>query len=322
MLSLSAPEAVVFVLVVLAQTAAGAVAALQLRQGGRRRRALLASLILAAVVLNFGLLGLRGISIRAVPLTGLFESLIVLAMIVGVLYLSLRSTIDQVWFGSVMAWAILGMVLAAAFVAQPASRPHELATTPWAVVHGTAMILASAAVTFAAASSGLYLLGSYRLKNNGIMHVLGRIPNMETLTRMNRLGVRGGFILLTIGVISGLGLVSLLESGISQWLADIKVLCIIAAWGLLGLVLLSDRFGLLKVRRQAYVTMVAFGLLFFAMIGVTIAGMTQHQFSREASDTSGPPWQDAKMPNGWDVASYSGPGLVPRLSATVNSLLT
>jgi len=279
MLDLSAPEAVVFVLVVLAQAAAGAVAALQLRKGHRRNETLLASLVLAAVVLNLGLLGLRGVSIRAVPLTGLFESLIVLAVVFGVLYLLLKSAMEQVWFGSVMVWVTLGMVLAAAFVAKPASRPHELAATPWAVAHATAMILASASVTFAAANSGLYLLGSYRLKHHGIMQVLGRIPNMETLARMNRLAVRMGFVLLTVGVISGLGLVSLLGTGIAQWLADVKVLCIVAAWGLLGLVLILDRFGLLKFKVRAYVTMVAFGLLLIAMIGVTVAGVTQHKFS-------------------------------------------
>lgn len=278
MLNLSAPEAVVFVLVVLAQAAAGAVAVWQLRPGRSRYGTLLAALVLAAVVLKLGLLGLRGLSIRAVPLTGLFESLLVLAMILGVLYLSLRSTINQVWFGSVLAWAMLGLVVAAAFVATPASRPHELATTPWAVVHATAMILASACVMFAAANSGLYLLGSYRLKHKALRQVLGRIPNMETLARMSHVAVRIGFVLLTIGVIGGLGLVSRLDTGISQWLADVKVICILAAWGLLGLVLILDRFGLLQAKVQAYVTILAFALLLFAMIGVTVAGVTQHQF--------------------------------------------
>jgi ABC-type transport system involved in cytochrome c biogenesis permease subunit len=287
MLNLSAPEAVVFVLVMLAQAAAGAVAALQLRRGPRHYGTLLTSFVLAAVVLNFGLLGLRGLSIRAVPLTGLFESLIVLALVFGVLYLSLRSTIDQVWFGSVMVWVTLGMVLVAALVAKPAAPPQELAATPWAVAHATAMILASAAVMFGAANSALYLLGSYRLKHNGIMQVLGRIPNMETLAHMNGLTVRMGFVLLTIGVLSGLGLVSREGIGIAQWLADVKVICIIVAWGLLGAVLILDRSGRLTVKRRAYVTILAFGLLLFAMIGVTVAGVTQHQFSRACPATVG-----------------------------------
>lgn len=287
MLNLSAMEAVVFVTVVLAQAAAGVVAVLQLRADRRRYGALPASLVLATVVLSIGLLVLRGLSIRAVPLTGLFESLIVLAVVFGVLYLSLRSAMEQVWFGSVMIWVILGMVLAAAFVARPAARPQHLAATPWAVAHATAMILASASVMFAAANSGLYLLGSYRLKHKGIVRVLGRIPNMETLVRMNRLAVRTGFVLLTVGVIGGLGLAHVDGTGMAKWLADIKVICIVAAWGLLSLTVILDRFGLLKVKARSYVTIVAFGLLLLAVIGVTVAGATRHKFSGTDRPASG-----------------------------------
>ncbi len=278
--NLSAPEAVVFVMALLTQAAAGVVTVLQLRASRRRYDALPALLILATVVLSVGLLVLRGLSIRAVPLTGLFESLIVLAIVLGVLYLSLQSAIEQVWFGSVMIWVILGMILAAAFVARPAARPQELAATPWAVAHATAMILASASVMFAAANSALYLLGRYRLKHKGIAQVLGRIPNMETLVRMNRLAVRTGFVFLTVGVIGGLGLAHVDGTGMAKWLADIKVICIVAAWSLLGVMLILDRLGLLKVKTRSYVTMVAFGLLLLAVIGVTVAGATRHKFSQ------------------------------------------
>jgi ABC-type transport system involved in cytochrome c biogenesis permease subunit len=280
MLNLSAPEAVVFVLVVLAQAAAGLVAVLELRAGCQRYGVWSVALVLGTVVLSTGLLALRGLSIRAVPLTGLFESLILLAAVFGVLYLSLRPAIDQVWFGAVMVWVILGMLVAAALVTRPAARPQELAATPWAVAHATAMILASASVMFAAANAGLYLLGSYRLKHHRVMQVLGRIPNMETLTRMNRLAVGLGFVLLTVGVLGGLGLAQQDGTGIAKWLTDIKVLCIVAAWGLLGLVLILDRLGRLKVKVRAYATMVAFGLLLVAMIGVSVAGATRHKFSQ------------------------------------------
>jgi ABC-type uncharacterized transport system permease subunit len=281
MFNLSVSEAIAFALVVAAHGVAGVMAALQLFKSHRRCGAWLVPCVLAAVVLDVALLGLRGISIQAVPLTGLFESLIVLALVFGVLYLLLKSAVEQVWFGSMMVWAMLGMVLAAAFVAKPAARPLELAATPWAVAHATAMILASAAVVFAAANSGLYLLGSYRLKHKGIMQVLGRIPNMETLLHMNGIGVRIGFVLLTIGVVSGLGMASLVGPGMVRWLADGKVICVVLAWGLLGGVMVLERFGVLRVKVRAYVTMVAFVLILAATIGVTVTGATRHKFSRE-----------------------------------------
>jgi hypothetical protein len=101
---------------------------------------------------------------------------------------------------------------------------------------------------------------------------------METLARMNHLGVRIGFVLLTVGIVSGLGLSSL-DIGIARWLADSKVICIIGAWGLLGATVILDRFGLLSIKVRAYVTIAAFGLILVAIIGVTVAGATRHRFS-------------------------------------------
>ena len=278
MFDLSALEAILLVLIVAVHAAAGTLAALQLLRKHGEHESLLVSCILAAVVLDGALLVLRGISIHAVPLTGLFDSLILLALVFGVLYLLMKPTISQVWFGSVMVWTILGMVLAAALVARPASRPQDVARTPWAVAHASFMILATASIVFAAANSALYLLGRYRLKHKAVSQVLGRIPNMETLARMNHLGVRIGFVLLTVGIVSGLGLSSL-DIGIARWLADSKVICIIGAWGLLGVTVILDRFGLLSIKVRAYVTIAAFGLILVAIIGVTVAGATRHRFS-------------------------------------------
>jgi len=295
MFELSAPEAVVLALVVLAQTLAGVVAALQLgrsaaaHRGGSRRHYgfLYGPFVLATVIFSTALLTLRGMSIHAVPLTGLFDSLIVLALVFGILYLLLKSRLEQVWFGSVMIWAMLGIVLVAALVAKPAARARELAGTPWAVAHASAMILATASTVFAAANSALYLLGSYRLKHKRLMYVLGRIPNMETLARMNRIGVRVGFALLTAGVVGGLGLAHLDGTGIAQWLGDVKVICIILAWILLGTLVILDRLDVLQVKVLAYGTMVAFGLLLIATIGVTVAGATRHRFSQEVPAGAG-----------------------------------
>jgi ABC-type uncharacterized transport system permease subunit len=287
MLDLSVSDAIVFALIVAAHGTAAALGALSLLAPHRRCGAWLGPCVLVAAVLDVALLGLRGVSIRAVPLTGLFESLVVLALVFGILYLLLRSAVQQVWFGAIMAGSMLSMVLVAAFVARPAARPLELAATPWAVAHATAMILASASVVFAAANAGLYLLGSYRLKHKGIMQVLGRIPNMETLVHMNGLGVRVGFVLLTVGVISGLGMAAWAGPGMVRWLADGKVVCIILAWGVLGAVLVLERFGRLRAKGRAYVTMAVFGLILAATIGVTVAGATRHKFSAERPPAAG-----------------------------------
>lgn len=280
MLDLSISETVVFTLMVAAHAAAGVGVTLQLLRRPGFHRIMIAPLILGAVLLDALLLVFRGVFIRAIPLTGLFESLLLLILVFGILYLLLSRVIDQVWFGLIMIWLMFGIAVTAGFVAGPASRAHAAAATPWAIAHAGVMILAAASVVLATAASSLYLLGSHRLKRKKVMHVLGRIPNMETLAAMNRIGLRLGFVLLTVGLVSGLGLASSLGTGLAAWLADGKVLCIMAAWTLLGVILVWDRFFLLKIKARAYATIVAFGLILLATIGVTIVGATQHKFSR------------------------------------------
>jgi len=280
MLELPMPEMVIFIFVVVVYLTAAIVGILQLLAGGEKYKRFLWPLVLLAVTLEVVLLIFRAVAIKAVPLTGLFESMVVLTIVFGLIYLLLRGAIRQVWFGSIMAWIIFAMILMAGTVAKPASEAHEAAATPWAIAHGIAMILGGASIMFATASAFLYLLGRGKLKRKEIIQVLGRVPNIEKLEQMTLFGIRAGFVLFTIGLISGLGLIWLLGTGIFEWLTDGKVICIIAAWGLLGIMLLLNRMLLLKGKARAYMTIAVFVLVLFAILGASILGTTQHNISR------------------------------------------
>lgn len=276
---MSTAESVFLLLVVAVHGVAGLVGLLQLVCRSPRCRSLLWPMALLAVLCDAALLGLRAMAIGAVPLTSTCEACIFLAVALGVVYLLIGPMIDRVWFGSVMVWIGAGLVITAAAVARPAAPAQAVAATPWAVAHAAVMVLAAAAVMFAAANSTLYLLSSYRLKRKKVMQVLGRIPNMEKLGDMNRVGLLAGFILLTGGLVSGLGLISTLGMGIAAWAADGKVICVLAVWSLLGAVLVLDRFSMLRDKGRACVTLVAFVLVLFAILGVAVTGVTQHEFS-------------------------------------------
>ncbi|UCC22162.1 MAG: cytochrome c biogenesis protein CcsA [Planctomycetota bacterium] len=283
MFALSGPEMAIFLLVIILYVAAAMVGIFQLRPAGRRYGRLLMPFVCLAIVLEAVILVFRAVAIKGVPLTGLFESMIVLTIVFGLMYLFFSIAIEQVWFGSVMVWVILAMILMAGTVAEPAAEPHAVAATPWAIAHGIAMILGGASVIFATASAFLYLLGTHRLKHKQVMQVLGRVPNIEKLQLLNLFGIRAGFVLITIGLISGLGLASLrlatLGISIIEWLTDAKVVCMAATWVLLAVVLLLHRLVLLKDRARAYVTIAAFVLVLFAILGVTVLGATRHDFA-------------------------------------------
>ena len=278
MFKLPFPENMIFVFVVLIYIAGAIVGLLQLLSGGEKYKRFLLPLVSLAVTLEAVILIFRAVAIKAIPLTGLFESMIVLTIVFGLTYLFFSVAIQQVWFGSVMVWVILALVLMAGLVAEPASEPVSVAATPWAITHGITMVLGGASTVFATASSFLYLLGSHRLKSKQVALVLGRVPNIEKLEQMILFGIRAGFVLITIGLIIGMGLVSVVGTGIMRWLTDLKVICIIAAWVLLGIILISNRLFFLKGKVRAYMTIAVFVFMLFAIVVTAILG-TAHDFS-------------------------------------------
>ncbi len=278
MFKLPFPENMIFAFIVVLYIAGAIVGVLQLLSGGEKYKRFLIPLVSLAVTLEAVILIYRAVAIKAIPLTGLFESMIVLTIVFGLTYLFFSIAIQQVWFGSVMVWLILALVLMAGLVAEPASEPHSVAATPWAIAHGITMILGGASTVLATASSFLYLLGSHRLKSKKVMLVLGRVPNIEKLEQMILFGIRASFVLITTGLIIGLGLISVLGTGIVRWLTDLKVICIIAAWFLLGIILLLNRLLFLKGKVRAYMTIAVFVFMLFAILVATIIGTT-HDFS-------------------------------------------
>ncbi|NQT00471.1 MAG: cytochrome c biogenesis protein CcsA [Planctomycetes bacterium] len=281
MLSLPIPELIIFLFVLALYLAAAIVGILQLRDGGEKYKRFLLPLVCLAITLEAVLLIFRAVAIKAVPLTGIFESMIVLTIVFGLIYLFVSIAIQQVWFGSVMVWVILGLIILAAIVAKPASEAHIAASTPWAILHGLSMILSGAAAMLATASAMLYLLGRKKLKQKKVLQVLGKVPNLEKLERMNIFGLKTCFVLMTFGFASGIGLAatsSSLNMTASDWLTDPKIVLIALVWLLLGLIMVLWHTVKLREKIIAYVTLVTFALILFAVVGTSVFCGSSHDF--------------------------------------------
>ncbi len=285
MLELPMPEMVIFVSVGILCLAAAIIGIVQLQSGGEKYRHLLLPIVSLVICLEAVILIFRAIAIQAIPLTGLFESMIVLTIVFGLIFLFFSIAIQQVWFGSVMVWVILTMILLTGTVAKPASEPHAVAATPWAIAHGTAMILSGASTMFAMACACLYLLGRGNLKRKKVMQVLGRVPNIEKLERMNLFGLQVCFVLMTFGLVSGIGMAAVssarLEISAFEWLTDAKIVLITAVWVLLGVILALRRMFTVKGKTIVYMTTIAFVLILFALVGTTVFCGTRHNFVKE-----------------------------------------
>ena len=183
-----------------------------------------------------------------------------------------------------MVWILLALTLLAGKVAGPVPEFVEYAAqTPWAIAHGLAMVLGGVMVAFSTASAYMYLLGNSRLKNKQIGKVVGRLPNIEKLAKMNLFGLKAGFAFITFGMISGfvLALVVKMRGGttLAKWFIDPKMVLMIVAWLMLASVLVLRGTIRIKGRAVAYITIVTFFFIIFAIVGVTLFCGTQHVFS-------------------------------------------
>lgn len=283
MSGLSTPEFICLILAIAAYVIAGILAISKLRSEGTKYNQFMQPVVCTAIILQAFLLVLRAAEIKAVPLTGLFESMTLLTIVFGLIYLFLGTVVRQAWFSMVSISVILALILLSWIVAKPASQSNPIAATPWAIAHGIAMILGAVCITIASVSAFLYLLGIRKLKKKQIMDVIGKVPNIERQEKMNLTAIRAGFLFITVGIISGLGMAvvrsAVMQKSIADWLTDGKVFCIIAAWICLAIILGLNRMMLLKSKARATMTIIVFVLVLFAILGVTVLGATFHNFS-------------------------------------------
>jgi len=282
MFDLPLHEMVTFLLVAAITLAAAAVGIFQLLPGREKFRQFLSPLILLVLFLETALLICRAVAINAVPLTGLFESMIVLTIVFGLTYLFFSLAIQQVWFSSVMTWVMFVLVVLTGIVAEPASQAHAAASTPWAIAHAIAMILGGASAMLAMTSAVLYLFARRKLKQKDLLQILGKVPNIEKLEQINLFGLKACFVLITLGLASGIGLAATatsLNRTAYDWLTDAKIVLISVVWLLLAAILVLWKAIKLKERTIAYMTIVAFALILFAVVGTSIFCGSGHDFS-------------------------------------------
>jgi ABC-type transport system involved in cytochrome c biogenesis permease subunit len=240
------------------------------------------ALIALAVSLESVILIFRAVAIQAVPLTGLFESMIVLTIVFGLTFLFLSAAVRQVWFGSVMAWLLFAMALLSALVAAPASNLQPAARTPWIAAHGLAMVLAGATIAFAAGAASLFLLARWKLKHKQIYKLIGKLPNIEKLEAMNIFALRASLVFMTFGLVTGIGLAVVKAKGlgvsVAEWLTDPKIVLIAVVWVFLAAILVLRHLAALRGKMVACMTVAAFVVILFAFVGTAVFCGTHHNF--------------------------------------------
>lgn len=288
-------EKQVLVGILLLSAVNSVLAHVQLVRSDLKLRHLIVAFTSLQVCLAAVLLVLRALQLKTFAIMGIFESMLILMMFIGIAFLFLSAFMQQVWFLSVIVWVLFVITLLTAVVAGPAAVLQQAAQTPWVVFHALSMSLAGATIVLAAAMSVLFLWSRRRLKSKQFISLLGRMPTIEKLEALILLGLRLSFAAMTLGLVSGIGLVAITSAGLGmtpgEWLTDSKVMLIAAAWILLLTLLVLRRLLALTSKTVAIGTICTCVLILFAFVGSKVFYKSGHDFGRK------PTGQNIKMNN-------------------------
>lgn len=234
------------------------------------------------VLLHAGYLMLAAAAFGHVPMANTWESLSFIAFAIALVYLILEWRLGERSTGVfVLATSLLFQTLASAFVTHTREVP-EILRSPMFGVHVTAALLGYVALAVSAIYGVMYLLQYRQLKQQHVGMLFQRLPNLETLSRLNVGALGLGWLGLTLAILAGMIWATTLQvSGRLEgsFLVDPKFLLTVGLWVLYGLCL-GGRYMLRWANRTlATVSIVGFALMLASSLMVTLVFRSFHDFS-------------------------------------------
>jgi ABC-type transport system involved in cytochrome c biogenesis permease subunit len=217
-----------------------------------------------------------------VPVANAWEGFTFVAFAMVVVYLALeRWWKDQATGVFLLVPVLFFQVLSSAFVTHT-REVDEILRSPLFGVHVTTALLGYVALSVAAVYGAMYCLLYRELKKHRVGLLFRRLPNLETLSRLNMGAVLFGWAGLTVAIVLGTVWAEELTSAgrlAGNFYTDPKFLLTLGLWALYGLTL-GGRYVLRWPNRQlARLSVVAFVLMVGSSLAVNLILPSFHQFS-------------------------------------------
>ena len=225
---------------------------------------------------------LAALSFQHVPVANAWEGFTFIAFAMVVVYLALEWRWEDKATGVFLLVPVLFFqILSSAFVTHT-REVDEILRSPLFGVHVTAALLGYVALSVAAVYGALYALLYRELKKHRVGLIFRRLPNLETLSRLNLGAVLFGWLGLTLAILLGSFWAGELTS--QGWLegtfyTDPKFLLTVFLWALYGLALAGRYLFRWPNRQLAYLSILAFVLMVTSSLAVNLFLSSFHQFS-------------------------------------------
>lgn len=224
-------------------------------------------LLIAALVFHSVFLVIRAIRSGHPPFVGLHESMSFFAWLIAVVYLILEVRFRDKSLGAF----VTPLIVVAQLVSLAAIRPEDplplLLQSPWFNVHVTVSFMAYASFFFSFITGLLYVTQAHYLHKRHVGLMFSRLPSLEMLDEMNLKATSIGWVLLTIGIVTGIWWAREVWQAIGPWLEDPKIFCVALTWVIYTAQLCARYFIGWQGQRAAYLALVGFVSVLVAYIG-------------------------------------------------------
>jgi ABC-type transport system involved in cytochrome c biogenesis permease subunit len=131
-------------------------------------------------------------------------------------------------------------------------------------VHIVITILGELLLFFSFAGSVLYLVMEWQLRKKSSMKFIYRLPTLESIENFNRWAVSRSFVLLSLGLVTGMFLAFAAFN--SPWLGSPKEIILYCAWLVLFMLFYLRHSRRIPTHRLSQVNAAVFVLLMFVFI--------------------------------------------------------
>jgi ABC-type uncharacterized transport system permease subunit len=160
---------------------------------------------------------------------------------------------------------------------QPRSVVPDIMKSYWFGLHITDALLGYAAITISAAYGLLYLMLYHEIKAHRFGAVYKKLPNLETLERMNFTAIVLAFIFLSVAIVAGMIWLPIAFPGSSY--GDPKLIGTAFIWLIYGVGIVSKSRGILRGRSLMVLSLIAFAVAAFSMTMINVFFSNFHRFN-------------------------------------------
>ncbi|KMY68551.1 hypothetical protein AAU61_02585 [Desulfocarbo indianensis] len=212
----------------------------------------------------------------ALPATNLRQSLDIFSwgLMGASLVINLRR--DVMILGALTAPLCSLLLLAASVLPMPDAPPSKLLSSLWVAVHVITVLAAYGLLAVTFLGGVLYLAQDSLIRAKNLGAAFRRLPSLTRLDALNHSALVAGFILLTVGLITG-AIYAQIKLG-SYWRWDPKEVWALITWLLYAALIHTRLVQGWRGRRGAWLGALAFGVLLFTFLGVGLLFPGYHAF--------------------------------------------